>query len=165
MNKKKIAQFCCAALVAAGVGLNIQNAIADYGIGENSLSLVATGGSGSGSFGSSSGSSSGGPLGSYETYVIVDNEDCYEVVADKLLESREVVVKENGVEVDRYWIRKWSRKPKYKTARTTIPVKIWEVNWRPTSQVSFTETCESLNMKKCPVHLPIPDLEIRDYNY
>ena len=42
-----MAQYCCAALVAAGIGLNIQNAIADYGIGENSNSLVATGGSGS----------------------------------------------------------------------------------------------------------------------
>lgn len=49
MNKKRIAQYCCAALVAAGIGLNIQNAIADYGIGENSLSLVAVGGSNSGS--------------------------------------------------------------------------------------------------------------------
>lgn len=49
MNKKRIAQYCCAALVAAGVGLNIQNAIADYGIGENSLSLVAVGGTNSGS--------------------------------------------------------------------------------------------------------------------
>lgn len=48
MNKKRIAQYCCAALVAAGLGLNIQNAIADYGIGENSLSLVAVGGSNSG---------------------------------------------------------------------------------------------------------------------
>ena len=50
MSKKRIAQFCCAVLVAAGVGLNIQNAIADYGIAENSLSLVAVGpGSNSGS--------------------------------------------------------------------------------------------------------------------
>ena len=49
MNKKRIAQYCCAALVAAGVGLNIQNAIADYGIAENSFSLVAVGGSNSGS--------------------------------------------------------------------------------------------------------------------
>ncbi len=49
MSKKRIAQYCCAALVAAGVGLNIQNAIADYGIAENSLSLVAVGGSNSGS--------------------------------------------------------------------------------------------------------------------
>lgn len=56
MQKKKIAQYCCAALVAAGIGLNIQNAIENYGIGENSLSLVATGGTGSS--GSSSCSSS-----------------------------------------------------------------------------------------------------------
>lgn len=49
MNKKRIAQYCCAALVAAGIGLNIQNAIADYGIAENSFSLVAVGGSNSGS--------------------------------------------------------------------------------------------------------------------
>lgn len=47
MNRKRIAFFCCAALVASGIGLNIQNAIENYGIGENSLSLVATGGSGS----------------------------------------------------------------------------------------------------------------------
>ena len=38
MKKKRIAQYCCAALVAAGIGLNIQNTIADYGIGENSPS-------------------------------------------------------------------------------------------------------------------------------
>jgi len=46
MKTKRIAQLCCAALVAAGIGLNIQNAIANYGIGENSCSLVAIGGSG-----------------------------------------------------------------------------------------------------------------------
>ena len=49
MNRKRIAQCCCAALVAAGIGLNIQNAIADYGIGQNSLSLVAGPGSNSNS--------------------------------------------------------------------------------------------------------------------
>lgn len=49
MKKKRIAQYCCAALVAAGLGLNIQNAIADYGIGQNSLSLVAGPGSNSNS--------------------------------------------------------------------------------------------------------------------
>lgn len=49
MKKKRIAQYCCAALVASGIGLNIQNALADYGIGVNSLSLVAVGGSNSGS--------------------------------------------------------------------------------------------------------------------
>lgn len=49
MKTNKIALFSCAALVAAGIGLNIQNAIADYGIGENSFSLVAVGGSNSGS--------------------------------------------------------------------------------------------------------------------
>ena len=42
MKKKKIAQLCCAALVAAGVGLNIQNALTDYGMCRNSLSLVAS---------------------------------------------------------------------------------------------------------------------------
>lgn len=49
MNKKRITQYCCAALVAAGIGLNVQNAIADCGIAENSLSLVAGPGSSSGS--------------------------------------------------------------------------------------------------------------------
>lgn len=41
MKTKRIAQLCCAALVAAGIGLNVHNALADYGIGENSFSLVA----------------------------------------------------------------------------------------------------------------------------
>lgn len=49
MKKKRIAQYCCAALVAAGIGLNIQNAIADYGIGKNSFSLLAGDESNSGS--------------------------------------------------------------------------------------------------------------------
>lgn len=57
MNRKRIAQYCCAALVAAGVGLNIQNAIADYGIGQNSFSLVAGPGSNSGSNSNSNSSS------------------------------------------------------------------------------------------------------------
>ena len=43
MKKKRIAQLCCAALVVAGVGLNIQNALTDYGMNKNSLSLVAIG--------------------------------------------------------------------------------------------------------------------------
>lgn len=43
MRTKRIVQYCCAALVAAGIGLNIQNSIENYGIGENSLSLIATG--------------------------------------------------------------------------------------------------------------------------
>jgi len=46
MKTKRIAQLCCAALVAAGIGLNIQNALTDYGLNENSLSLVAAGGTG-----------------------------------------------------------------------------------------------------------------------
>jgi hypothetical protein len=43
MRKKRIAQYCCAALVAAGIGLNIQNAVTDYGMNGNTLSLAATG--------------------------------------------------------------------------------------------------------------------------
>ena len=50
MKKDKIALLSCATLVAAGIGLNIHNALADYGIGENSFALVAVGpGSNSGS--------------------------------------------------------------------------------------------------------------------
>ena len=46
MKTKRIVQYCCAALIVAGIGLNIQNSIENYGIGENSLSLIATGGTG-----------------------------------------------------------------------------------------------------------------------
>lgn len=42
-----MAQYCCAALVAAGIGLNIQNATVNYGISENRLALMAVGGSNS----------------------------------------------------------------------------------------------------------------------
>lgn len=49
MKTRKIVLFSCAALVAAGIGLNIQNALANYGIGENSFSLVAVGDSNSNS--------------------------------------------------------------------------------------------------------------------
>ena len=58
MKKKRIAQYCCAVLVLAGMGLNIQNALTGYGLGENTLSLVATGGSGSSGSNSNSNSSS-----------------------------------------------------------------------------------------------------------
>ena len=47
MNKKRIAQYCCAAIVTAGIGLNIQNATTNYGISENRLALMAVGGSNS----------------------------------------------------------------------------------------------------------------------
>ena len=47
MKTRRIAQLCCAALVAAGIGLNIQNALTDYGMNSDLLSLVATGGSNS----------------------------------------------------------------------------------------------------------------------
>lgn len=43
MNKKKIVQFCCAALVASGIGLNIQNAILDYGLSRDNNSILAAG--------------------------------------------------------------------------------------------------------------------------
>ena len=59
MNRKKIALFSCVALVAVGIGLNIQNAIADYGIDENSYSLVAVPGSGSNSNSNSNSDSNG----------------------------------------------------------------------------------------------------------
>ncbi len=49
MKTNKIALLCCAVIVAAGFGLNIQNALSDYGISEESLSLVAIPGSGSNS--------------------------------------------------------------------------------------------------------------------
>ncbi len=72
MNKKRIAQYCCAALVAAGVGLNIQNAIADYGIAENSLSLVAVGGSNSGSNSNSNSNSNTTPDGPRKSMKAID---------------------------------------------------------------------------------------------
>lgn len=96
MNKSRIAQYCCAALVAAGVGLNIQNAIADYGIGENSFSLVAGPGSNSGSNSNSnwnpntdtlpdiSDSDSNGDDGIKKDYIKnVENITCTFVVYDK----------------------------------------------------------------------------------
>ena len=59
MKTKKIALFSCAALVAAGLGLNIQNALADYGINDESLSLVAVG---PGSNSNSNSNSNSGPI-------------------------------------------------------------------------------------------------------
>lgn len=47
MKKKLVAQCCCVALVAAGIGLNVQNAIADYGMNGDVISLVASGETGS----------------------------------------------------------------------------------------------------------------------
>ena len=47
MKKKLVAQYCCVALVAAGIGLNVQNAIADYGMNGDVISLVASGETGS----------------------------------------------------------------------------------------------------------------------
>lgn len=79
MNKKRIAQYCCAALVVAGIGLNIQNAIENYGIGENSFSLVATGGSNSGS--NSSASNVSNLKYTCESSVALTEEDWYTTTA------------------------------------------------------------------------------------
>lgn len=51
-NRKKVIVLC-AAFVAAGVGMNVQNAIAGYGMNQDVVSLVASGSSNSGSNGSS----------------------------------------------------------------------------------------------------------------
>ena len=91
MNRKRIAQYCCAALVAAGIGLNIQNAIADYGIGENSLSLVAGPGSNSGSNSNSNYNSNS----NWDSNVDVRPEvryDCQDVVSYEEQDDQELKV-------------------------------------------------------------------------
>lgn len=70
MQKKRIAQYCCAALVAAGIGLNIQNALEDYGIGENSLSLIADPGSGSNSNSNSNSNNTGTPTSNWRAETV-----------------------------------------------------------------------------------------------
>ena len=50
-NRKKVIALC-AAFVAAGVGMNVQNAIAGYGMDQDVVSLVASGSSNSNSNGS-----------------------------------------------------------------------------------------------------------------
>jgi hypothetical protein len=78
MKKNKIAQYCCIALVAVGFGLNIQNAIENYGLGEDSHSLVADGDSSTGSDSSSgpdtsNGDSNGNSNGSSNDSSLVPN--------------------------------------------------------------------------------------------
>ena len=68
-NRKK-AIVLCAAFVAAGVGMNVQNAIAGYGMDQDVVSLVASGSSNSGSNGSSNSSSYG------EFDYFLDKDDC-----------------------------------------------------------------------------------------
>ena len=41
MKKKKVVQYCSVFLVALGIVLNIQNAIADYGMNRSFFSLIA----------------------------------------------------------------------------------------------------------------------------
>ncbi|MBQ7685803.1 MAG: hypothetical protein IJT28_01060 [Bacteroidaceae bacterium] len=77
MKQKRIAQYCCAALVLVGMGLNIQNALTGYGLGENSLSLVATGGSGSSGSNSNSGSNSSIYVPNGKVSVIKNTHTCY----------------------------------------------------------------------------------------
>lgn len=64
--------------MAAGIGLNIQNAIADYGIGQNSLSLVAGPGSNSGSSSNSNPNSntSPGPGNGSVKYIVKQYSQC-----------------------------------------------------------------------------------------
>ncbi len=138
MQKKRIALFSCAALVAAGIGLNIQNAIADYGIGENALSLVAvgTGGSGSGSSGSSS---TPGGYSEY-IYVIVDNEECHKI--EKTNEEKELR-EYNGV---KYWHVTYNQEVVYSYSKKTIRVKWYDRQWRQVSEVAFCQTCSDLGL-------------------
>ena len=164
MNRKRIAQYCCAALVAAGIGLNIQNAIADYGIGENSLSLVATGGSGSGSSGSSSGSSSGGPdgpLGPNETYMVVPNKTCYGVNVNERQIDTVSEVKEDGTVV-KLRVIEITREIYYKKCYKTKRVKKYEASFYDTSHVPYVQTCSDLGLKDLPVPLGL-DLHETQY--
>ena len=165
MNKKRIVQLCCAALVASGIGLNIQNAIAGYGIGENSLSLVATGGSGSGSSGSSSGSSSGGPggpLGPNETYMVVPNTTCYGVNVHERETGTTSEVKEDGTVV-KLRVIEITRDIYYKICYKTKRVKKYEATFYDTSHVPYVQTCSDLGLNDLPVPpgLDKPEIQFR----
>ena len=154
MNKKRIAQYCCAALVAAGIGLNIQNALADYGIGKNSLSLIAIGGSGSGSSSSSSGDGgyypSGDILGTNETYIIVPSKQCY-TITQVVKETTTVVTKGKDGKVTRMKCEVIDQVPKFEWAYSTRRVKKYDTSYYETCPAPFTQTCSDLGMDVCPV--------------
>ena len=59
MKSKRFAQYVCAAILATGFGLNIQNALTGYGISEGTTSITADGGSDTCSNGCSNGSFNG----------------------------------------------------------------------------------------------------------
>ena len=151
MNKKRIAQYCCAAIVAAGIGLNIQNALADYGIGKNSLSLIAIGGSGSGSSGSSSGDyyPSGDVLGTNETYIIVPSSECYRI-SQVVKETTTIETVDEYGKVKKMKCEVIDQVPVYRTAYSTKRVKKYEASYYQTSPAPFSQTCSDFSMNECP---------------
>lgn len=161
MNKKRIALFSCAALVAAGIGLNIQNALADYGIGENSLSLVAvgTGGSGTGSSGSSS---TPGGYSEY-VYVIVDNEQCYKI-EKSLISSVVKQTKDNEGYDIKYRESKYKQEVKYSKSQKTEKVKWYDTKWRKQSLIAFCQTCSDLGLSSGTPTEPVAD-EVTEIEY
>ena len=63
MKAKRLAQYVCAAILAFGFGLNIQNALTGYGISDGSTSITAGDDTNSGSNGSTNGSTNGSSNG------------------------------------------------------------------------------------------------------
>ena len=165
MKKNKIAQYCCIALVAIGFGLNIQNAIENYGLGEDSHSLVADGDSSTGSdstsgLDTSNGDSNGNSNGSSDdssvvpngkVNIIISNPPCYSMVQTDTTQTIPYTdpITGDSWEITQVWYR-YSKK----TYNECDLVDYYMVGWRPLCEGPNTPEEAGCNMTIAP-----PDLE------
>ena len=141
MKKNKIAQYCCAALVALGIGLNIQNALVDYGIGENSFSLVATGGTNSGS---NSGSSSNPLVPNGYVLILTPYQTCYRLYKTSNESLDQTVTLPDGT-IEETWSVFWDVETKTAYKASLIKMEYY-LPWMKIAHDWVNQSCSSLNM-------------------
>ena len=129
MKRKKVVQYCSVFLVALGIVLNIQNAIADYGMNRSFFSLIAeTSSNSNSSTNSNSNSNTNMLVPNGKVNIITRTNNCYTVEQTNRTQTLVFIDEETGEEYS--IIQTWFQ---YKTLKyyDCELVDYDKVGWRP----------------------------------
>lgn len=129
MKRKKLAQYCAVFLVASGIALNIQNAMADYGMNKNFFSLIAeTSSNSNSSTNSNSNSNNSSLVPNGKVRIISRTHNCYTVEQTNITQTLTGIDEESGEEYS--FTQTWFQ---YKTLKyyDCELVDYDKVGWRP----------------------------------
>lgn len=131
MKRKKVVQYCSVFLVALGIVLNIQNAIADYGMNRSFFSLIAETSSNSNSStnsNSNSNSNSNMLVPNGKVKIITRTNNCYSVNQTDVTQTLVFIDEETGEEYS--IVQTWFKYSTLKYYDCEL-VDYDKVGWRP----------------------------------